>query len=74
VLKTLHGAGHYSTALPFAMQQRAEWQTAAKIMAANGQRLVIFAEIPMRQALHAVKPASPPVPRPKPTKKYKIAR
>jgi hypothetical protein len=58
-LRTLHDAGHYATALPKAVQERVEWQTAAEMLipAAQGQRPVMFAEIAMRQALHASKAA-----------------
>jgi hypothetical protein len=58
VLRTLHDAGHYATALPKAMQERTEWRTAAEmlILAAQGQRPVMFAQIAMLQALHAGKP------------------
>jgi hypothetical protein len=65
VLRTLHEAGHYVTALPKAAQERVEWQTAAEmlILAAQGQRPVMFAEIAMRQALHAQTPRPPPAPR-----------
>jgi hypothetical protein len=54
-LRTLHDAGHYAAALPKAAQERAEWQTAAEmlILAAQGQRPVMFADIAMRKALHA---------------------
>jgi hypothetical protein len=50
VLKTLHDAGHYAAALPRALQERTEWQTAAEmlILAAQGQRPVMFADIAMR--------------------------
>jgi hypothetical protein len=73
VLKTLHDAGHYATALPKAMQERAEWQTVAEmlILAAQGQRPVMFAEIAMRQPLHAGKAASTGC---KPARKYRIVR
>ena len=52
-LRTLHDAGHYVTALPKAEQERTEWQTAAEmlILAAQGQRPVMFAQIAMLQAL-----------------------
>jgi hypothetical protein len=73
VLKTLHDAGHYATALPKAMRERAEWQTVAEmlILAAQGQRPVMFAEIAMRQPLHAGKAASTGR---KPARKYRIVR
>jgi hypothetical protein len=78
VLKTLYDAGHYAAALPKAAQERAEWQTAAQmlILAAEGQRPVMFAEIAMLQALGADKTtASTPKPRRKPpAKRYKVVR
>ena len=48
---------HYAAALPRAMQKRIDWQTAAEmlILAAQGQRPVMFADIAMRRALHAGK-------------------
>ena len=57
VLKTVHDAGHYATALPKGVQERAEWQTAAEmlILAAEGQRPIMFAHIAMLKALHAGK-------------------
>jgi hypothetical protein len=47
------------------MQERVEWQTAAEmlILAAQGQRPVMFAEIAMREALHAQTPRPAPAPR-----------
>jgi hypothetical protein len=76
VLRTLHEAGHYVTALPKAAQDRIEWQTAAEmlILAAQGQRPVMFAHIAMRQALHAGKAAPVRERRRKPARKYKIVR
>jgi hypothetical protein len=70
VLKTLYDAGHYAAALPQALQERAEWQTAAEmlILAAEGQRPVMFADIAMRRALHAGEPASTLAPRRKPAR------
>src|SRR5215472_7253479 len=58
-LALLHDAGHYATALPKTAQERAEWQTAAEmlILAAQGQRPLMFAEIAIRRALHADEPA-----------------
>ena len=59
-------------ALPKAAQERAERQTAAEmlILAAQGQRPGMFAEIAMRQALSADKTtASTPKPRRKPAAK-----
>ena len=54
VLRTLHDAGHYVTALPKGVQDRAEWQTAAEmlILAAQGQRPFMFVDIAMRRVLH----------------------
>jgi hypothetical protein len=75
-LRTLHDAGHYVTALPKAVQGLPEWQTADEmlILAAQGQRPVMFAEIAMRQALHDSKPALARERRRKPARKYKIVR
>jgi hypothetical protein len=58
VLKTLYDAGHYAIALPKAVQERVGWRIAAEMLiaAAQGQRPVIFAEIAVRQALHAGEP------------------
>jgi hypothetical protein len=54
VPKTLNDTGHYVAALPKATQQRVKRQTAADmlILAAQGRRSVMFADIAMRQALH----------------------
>jgi hypothetical protein len=70
VLKTLHDAGHYAIALPKAVQERVGWRIAAEMLiaAAEGQRPVMFAEIAVRQALHAGEPASTPTPRRKPAR------
>jgi hypothetical protein len=38
VLKTLHDAGHYVTALPKAAQERVEWQTAAEMLIPAARR------------------------------------
>jgi hypothetical protein len=75
-LRTLHDAGRYVAALPKALQERVEWQTAAEmlIMAAKGQRPVMFADMAMRQALHADKPAPPSSLRRKPARKFRIVR
>jgi len=76
VLRTLHDAGHYATALPKAVQERVEWQTAAEmlILAAKGERPVMFAHIAMLRALHAGNDPPAPQPRRKPAKKYGIVR
>jgi hypothetical protein len=56
------------------MQQRTEWQTAAEmpILAAQGQRPIMFADIAMRQALHAGKSALPS--KRKQARRYKVVR
>ena len=66
----------YATALPEAVRERTEWQTAAEmlVLAAKGERPVMFTEIAMRQALHAGRPALAAPPRRKAAKKYKIMR
>lgn len=76
MLNTLHDAGHYATALPKAAQERQEWQLAAEmlILAAKGKRPVTFADIAMRKALNAGKPAPVHERRRKPAKKYRIVR
>jgi hypothetical protein len=53
VLRTLADAGHCATALPKAVQELLEWQTTAEmlILAAQGLRPVMFAQIAMLQAL-----------------------
>jgi hypothetical protein len=75
-LRTLADAGHYVTALPENVQERTEWQTAAEmlIMAAKGERPVMFADIAVRTALNADKPAPTATPRHKPARKFRIVR
>jgi hypothetical protein len=55
VPQTLHDAGCYATELPKAAQERAEWQLASEmlILAAQGHRPLMFAEIALRKALLA---------------------
>jgi hypothetical protein len=74
--RTLHDAGHYATALPKAVQQRREWQIAAEmlILVTQGQRPLMLADIAMRRALHAGKPAPVRERRRKPAKTHKIVR
>jgi hypothetical protein len=50
-LLTLHDAGRYATALPKAVQERVEWQTAAEmlILSAQGHRPVHAAGAARRQ-------------------------
>jgi len=54
-------------------QELPEWRTAAEmlILAARSERPLMFAEIAMRQALHAGKPASTPTPQ---ARRHKIVR
>ncbi len=63
-------------ALPKAVQQKREWQTAAEMLmlAAEGERPIMFAYIGMLQALHAGKPETPLEPRQKRAKKYRVIR
>jgi hypothetical protein len=72
----LADAGHYATALPKAVQGRTEWQTAAEmlILVAKGERPIMFADIAMRTALNADRPASTPTPRRKLARKFRIVR
>jgi hypothetical protein len=44
------------------------------MLAAEGRSLLMFADIVMRKALHAGKPASTPTPRRKPARKFRIVR
>ena len=76
VLRTLHDAGHYATALSKDVQERLEWQIAAEMLiaAARGQWPVMFADIAMRRALHANTPRPAPTPRRKPARKFRIVR
>jgi hypothetical protein len=75
-LVTLLDAGRYVTGLPKKEQDKQHWQTAARelLMAAERGGIVMLAWIAMRQALNAGKPASPPEPRKKAIKKYRINR
>ena len=65
VLRTLRGAGEYIQELPRAIHQRPEWQIAAEMLleAVEGKGPLMFAEIPMRKAVNAGKPAPEPTPR-----------
>jgi hypothetical protein len=61
---------------PKAARERVEWQTAAEtlILAAKGQRPLMFAQIAMLRALHAGDDAPAPKPRRKAPRKYRIVR
>jgi hypothetical protein len=76
MLRTLHDAGHYVAALPKAAQDRVEWQTAAEmlILAAKGQRPLMFAQIAMLRGLHAGDDAPAPKLRCIAPRRYRIVR
>ena len=65
MLRTLRDAGDYIQALPGAKHKRAEWQIAAEMVleAVEGKGPLMFAEIAMRKAVNAGKPAPEPTPR-----------
>jgi hypothetical protein len=65
VLRTLRDAGEYIQELPKAIHQRPEWQVAAEMLleAVEGKGPLMFAEIAMRKAVNAGKPAPEPTPR-----------
>ncbi len=73
-LTTLRQAGEYIAALPARNQQQVHWQIAAEmlLLAAEGVRPVMFARIAILRALHHGQPPSPPAPRKKPAKKYRV--
>ena len=58
-------AGGYIQELPKATHQRPEWQVAAEMLleAVEGKGPLMFAEIAMRKAVNAGKPAPEPTPR-----------
>jgi hypothetical protein len=58
-------AGEYIQELPKAIHQRPEWQIAAEMLleAVEGKGPLMFAEIAMRKAVNAGKPAPEPTPR-----------
>jgi hypothetical protein len=64
-LRTLRDAGEYIQELPKAIHQRPEWQIAAEMLleAVEGKGPLMFAEIAMRKAVNAGKPAPEPTPR-----------
>jgi hypothetical protein len=63
-LLTLRDAGEYIQALPRAKSQRPEWQAAAEMLlaAVEGSGPLMFAEIAIRKAVNAGKPAPEPTP------------
>ena len=66
VLRTLQDAGEYIQELPRAIHQRPEWQIAAEMLleAVEGKGgSLMFAEIAIRKAVNAGKPAPEPTPR-----------
>jgi hypothetical protein len=64
VLRSLRDAGEYIQELPKAIHQRPEWQIAAEMLleAVEGKGPLMFAEIAMRKAVNAGKPAPEPEP------------
>jgi hypothetical protein len=64
-LRTLRDAGEYIQELPRATHQRPEWRIAAEMLleAVEGKGPLMFAEIAMRKAVNAGKPAPEPTPR-----------
>ena len=71
VLRSLRDAGEYIQELPTATNKRPEWQIAAEMLleAVEGKGPLMFAEIAMRKAVNAGKPAPEPTPRGKAAKK-----
>ena len=65
MLRTLRDAGEYIQALPRAKHKRPEWQIAPEMVlaAVEGSGPLMFAEIAMRKAVNAGKPALEPTPR-----------
>ena len=64
MLRTLRDAGEYIQQLPRATHQRPGWQIAAEMLleAVEGKGPLMFAEIAMRKAVNAGKPAPEPTP------------
>jgi hypothetical protein len=62
MLRTLRDAGEYIQALPRAKYKQPEWQIAAETLlaAVEGSGPLMFAEIAMRKAVNAGKPAPEP--------------
>jgi hypothetical protein len=65
MLRTLRDAGEYIQELPRAKCQRPEWQIAAEMLleAVEGKGPLMFAEIAVRKAVNAGKPAPETTPR-----------
>jgi hypothetical protein len=65
MLRTLRDAGEYIQELPRATHQRPEWKIAAEMLleAVEGKGPLMFAEIAIRKAVNAGKPAPEPTPR-----------
>ena len=63
-LRTLRDAGDYIQELPRATHQRPEWKIAAEMLleAVEGKGPLMFAEIAMRRAVNAGRPAPDPEP------------
>ena len=63
-LRTLRDAGEYIQALPRSKHKQPEWEIAAKTLleAVEGKGPLMFAEIAMRKAVNAGKPAPDPTP------------
>jgi len=63
-LRTLRDAGEYMQALPRAKLKQPEWELAAETLleAVEGKGPLMFAEIAMRKAVNAGKPAPEPTP------------
>jgi hypothetical protein len=63
-LRTLRDAGEYIQELPTATNKRPEWQIAAEMLleAVEGKGPLMFAEIAMRKAINAGRPAPDPEP------------
>ena len=68
MLRTLRDAGEYIQELAREAHERPEWQMAAQMLlaAVEGSGPLMFAEIAMRKAVNAGKPAPEPTPRRKP--------
>jgi hypothetical protein len=65
MLRTLRDAGEYIQALPRAKRKQPEWQVAAEMLlaAVEGSGPLMYAELAMRKAVNAEKPAPEPTPR-----------
>ena len=70
MLCTLRDAGEYIQVLPRAKYKQPEWEVAAEMLSAavEGSGPLMFAEIAMRKAVSAGKPAPEPTPPRRPKK------